>query len=397
MSLRVVDPTKSIVRDAAALADTCRALRAAGTFGFDTEFIRERSYLPQVCLIQAATADRLALIDPLCVDVAPFWELVLDGGLRKVVHAGAQDLEMCYLRTGRGAANVYDVQIAAGLAGYAYPLSYTKLVQQILRKQVAQGETYSEWAQRPLSPEQLRYAADDVLHLPAIADKLTARLDRLGRLDWLAEEMRPLESVDSYACGSDEIWRRVRGWKALNPQRLAVLRELAQWREAAAREADLPPRSFLRDEVLAAMARQTPRTVEDLATVRGFPRPMARRDGHTILNVLKKGRNAEAPHRPDGGEVAEEDDSARMLTDLVMAARQSACIANKLSPKLFAGRTEYAELVRGLRNGLPDGSPPKLLTGWRAAFAGNTLKAMLEGRRKLRVTNLKKHPRLKLE
>jgi len=369
--------TKLYIDSTRALRSLCKTLRAAGEFGFDTEFIRERSYIPQLCFVQAATPDTVALIDPFCVEMDEFWQLVLDPDVLKIVHAGEQDLEMGYLQTRKAPANVVDVQIAAGLAGMDYPLSYGNLVREVVGADVPQGNAFSEWSQRPLSDEQLRYAAADVAYLCPVWDDLSERLAQVGREGWLREEMAPFERKDAYACEPSLLYQRVRGWEQLSPRTLAVLRELAAWRERATRKADLPPRTFVTDPALRAVARDLPETIPELARVKGFPRPLARRAGRTILKHIEKGRNVPRSQMPHPGVSRRSESSRRKSVDAAMAAGQAHCLENQLCHSLFASRASYAALVRYLGRGGKNASPPRLLTGWRKEFAGEMLAALL--------------------
>jgi len=374
-----------MVTDTAKLRRVCRALRAAGTFGFDTEFIRERSYLPQLCLIQAATADLVALIDPFEVDAGEFWALVTDPEVCKIVHAGTQDVEMCHLRTARTGANIFDVQVAAGLVGLGYPLSYGKLVHAVLGTKIPQDKSYSEWGRRPLTRGQLRYAVADVLHLNAIYKIFRKRLRKLGREAWMREEMKPLETTDLFECEPQDRWKRVQGWQRLNRRKLAVLRELAIWRDEGARKLDVPPRTFLRDRVLTTLARQMPLTLKDLRMTKGFPRPLAASDGKAVIEAIKAGSATAESNLPDWSPQKEETAVDKMLVDLASATGQALCISSDLSHSLFASRANYAGLVSAIRCGNPDPRTLRLLTGWRKKFAGRKLKEMLAGQRTIKV------------
>lgn len=390
------DPVKLLVEDASSLRGLCRNLRAAGVFGFDTEFIRERSYLPQLCLVQVATADLVALIDPFSVQIDEFWRLLLDPTLEKVVHAGQQDIEMCYLSTGNTPANIFDVQVAAAFTGLPYPMSYHSLVQRIRRVKLVHDATFSEWSQRPLTKGQLGYAADDVLHLVPLKEKLDRKLCKLGRAAWMAEEMQALVTEEQYAAHPQELWRKVRGRKQLGRRELAVLRELAQWRESAAEQADLPPRTFLRDEAMSAVARQMPRTMDQLQATRGFPKPLARRAGKAVLRAVRKGRETPEAKSPHAVAEKEHSPSNKMLTNLATAIGESMCLWQGLSHNLLASQSDYAELVRSLQRKGPDLGRLKLMTGWRKEFAGMGITEVLTGKRNIRVKSLPKGPRLEL-
>ena len=387
MSLENTDPSEFLVTDPKRFGEVCKALREAGTFGFDTEFIRERSYQPQLCLIQAATPGLIALIDPFKVDAGEFWELVADGDICKIVHAGSQDLEMCYLHIKRPGANIFDVQVAAGLVGLGYPLSYGKLVQGLLARKSLQDKSYSEWSRRPLGPGQLHYAVEDVIHLDMVHKILKKRLKKLGRETWLRQEMQPLESTDMFDCKPQDRWRRVQGWQRLNRRKLAILRELAAWREQGARRHDVPPRTFLRDQVLTALSRQMPTTVKELRHTKGFPRPLASKEGKNVLQAIETGRNVPEAKLPDSAQPKDENPVDKMLVDLVSATGQSICLARDLCHSLFASRSLYAALVSAVRYGIPEPDSLKLLTGWRRKFAGKRLKEMLAGKRTIKVAN----------
>jgi ribonuclease D len=340
-----------------------------------------------LCLIQAATPDLVALIDPFEVDAGEFWDLVADENIRKIVHAGSQDLEMCYLHIQKPGANIFDVQIAAGMVGMGYPMSYGKLVYATLGKKILQDKSYSEWSRRPLSAGQLNYATEDVLYLDSIHTILTKRLKKLGRETWLREEMGALESEDSFECKPRDRWKRVQGWQRLNRRKLGVLRELAAWREEGASRYDLPPRSFLKDQVLTAMSRQMPTSVKAIRDTKGFPRPLAGNEGEAILEAIETGRNIPEAELPDPIQPKDDNPIDKMLQDLASATGQSICLAEDLCHSLLASRGHYAALVSSVRYGIPKQDTLKLLTGWRKEFAGDRLREMLVGERTIKVAN----------
>jgi ribonuclease D len=273
------------------------------------------------------------------------------------------------------------------MVGLGYPLSYGKLVQALLGEKTLQDKSYSEWSHRPLSPGQLRYAVEDVIHLDSIHKILKKRLKKLGRETWLRQEMQTLESTDLFDCKPQDRWRRVQGWQRLNRRRLAILRELAAWREQGARRYDLPPRTFLRDQVLTALSRHMPTTVKELRDTKGFPKPLAGKEGKTVLQAIETGRNVPEAKLPDPNQPKDENPVDKMLVDLVSATGQSICLAEDLCHPLFASRSHYAALVSSTRYGTPKPDTLKLLTGWRKKFAGKRLKEMLAGKRTIKVAN----------
>src|SRR4051812_3274087 len=215
-------PEESSVATRSGLDELVTHLRDAGRFAFDTEFVSEETFEPVLCLVQVATRDRLAIIDPLAVrDLSPFWDVVLDPGVELVMHAASEDLRICRFQTGRVPSHVFDVQVVAGLVGYGYPLSLGNLVNQVLRVSLPGGETRTDWRRRPLSPAQLRYALDDVRHLLDLADRLGVELDRLGRASWAESELAGFVAAIQDRAG-EERWRRLPGLHQLNRRGLEV-------------------------------------------------------------------------------------------------------------------------------------------------------------------------------
>ncbi len=268
-------------------------LRAAGRFAFDTEFVSEETFEPVLCLIQVATRDRLAVVDPLAVrDLAPFWELINDPAIEVVMHAASEDLRICRFQTGIVPRRVFDVQIAAGLTGFGYPLSLGNLVAQALRVSLPGGETRTDWRRRPLSDAQIRYALDDVRHLLDLADQLAAQLARLGRSEWAETEFAQFVSAIQNRVEEDR-WRRLPGLHQLNRRGLEVARRLAEWRYDEARRTNRPLRQLMRDDLLMAIARRQPSSRRDLEALRDFNRPQLLSKGADILAVI-----AEAQARP---------------------------------------------------------------------------------------------------
>ena len=353
-----------VVSDPGRLRGICRAIRAAGAFAVDTEFIRERSYRPKLCLVQVAVGDTVSLLDPLALDLAEFWPLVVDPAIVKIAHAGTQDWEMCFHACGKPPANVFDVQVAAGLAGLPYPLSYGKLVRQIFDVEIPQGHSFSDWLRRPLTAQQLEYAAADVTWLTPVYEFLRRRLTELGRLDWMTQEMQPFEGTELYWCEPWQAWRKVRGIGRLSPVELAVLRELAVWRETAAAIADLPARTFLADPAMVALARAKPAAATAVAACRFVPRPLASRHGDDITRAVQAGLATPKDKLPRLPKSPPLDGDKELVHRLAVAGAQH-CLANQITPELFAAKHNYSELVRALTDRRKSKHAPHLLAGWR--------------------------------
>ncbi|MDB5292111.1 MAG: hypothetical protein JWL69_3352, partial [Phycisphaerales bacterium] len=321
-------------------------LRADGSFAYDTEFIGELTYFPQLCLIQVASHQRVGLIDPLAqLDLRPLWELLADPSVEKIVHAGEQDIEPVVRHLNRPAANVFDTQIAAGLIGLPYPVSLSKLVAELTGAKLGKGLTFSHWDQRPLSPIQLKYAADDVRYLPAARAEMGRRLEKLGHASWALEECTAMCDTSLYRFDPESSYLRVRGAASLQPRNLAVLRELTNWRDAAARAHDVPPRSFLKDEVLADLAKNPVKSVDKLARVRGLPRPVEHQYGAEIVEATSRAMSMPAPNLPSGRD-PEPTATEKFRSDALFAAAQCICAGLSLDPSLVASRQDVSDFYR---------------------------------------------------
>lgn len=245
-----------LITDPDGLRELCVKLEPAARIAIDTEFVPEYTYTPTLCLIQLATDELLALVDPLAVqDLTPLWEAFVRPGREIVLHAGKEEMNFILGNAGRLPEEVFDVQLAAGFVGLGYPLAYSKLAHRLTRAHPASAETRTDWRNRPLSERQIQYALDDVRHLLPIRDKLGQMLQGLGRTSWFVDEsvcfrQRILER------DSNEPWRRISGAGSLSPRELAVLREIANWRDSRAKKLNKPTRWILRDDLLSDLAKR---------------------------------------------------------------------------------------------------------------------------------------------
>ena len=359
----------ALIGDEAALRGLVQSWPTGAGLALDTEFVRERTYYPKLCLVQVAAGDSLALIDPLAIqDARPLVAPFTDPGRPKLLHAARQDIEALLPLTGMPLAPVFDTQLAAALLGFAAQIGYADLVRQLIGVELAKGHARTDWARRPLSPEQLAYAADDVRYLPELAALLDERLKAAGRNGWMAEESAALTDISLYRVEPAEAWRRLKGLERLQPAAQGALRALACWREERAMERDLPRGWVLPDAALYEIAQARPRTREELSRLPGVPRATAERAGGEILNLLAA-----------GSDVTDEliaDDVARagpeQLRRLKALQKQLLAIAGELGiqPEVLATRRDLAALLRGER-ALP------ILSGWRRNVIGEPLLATL--------------------
>jgi ribonuclease D len=279
---------------------------------------------------------------------------------------------------------LFDLQLAAGLAGFSYPLSHGALVNQVVGVQLAKGETLTEWRSRPLTPEQIRYAFDDVRYLLPAKAKLAARLDRLGRTSWAREECVRLTQHAAPEEPNNERWRKLRGIGSLDRRRLAVVRALYEWREGVADRTNRPPRTIVRDDLLIEIARRSPTRPRDLESVRGLPK----RDLEAIVQTVLAARDLPPQEWPEPPDRDQDPPQVGFVTNVLTAVLGDFCARNRLAANLVASTADVKLLVRARREG---GEPParSLLTrGWRAEHVLPSLLDVLEGRRTVRVTDV---------
>jgi ribonuclease D len=370
------------------LAKLCRELAAAPLVAFDTEFVSEHTYRPELCLIQVAAGDRAAVIDPQAVDVAPFWQQLASGAHETVVHSGREELLFCLAAVGRPPARLLDVQIAAGLVGHEFPAAYGSLMYKLLGTRLAKGETRTDWRRRPLSANQISYALDDVRYLGPMAAKLRKRLEELDRTSWLAAEMEAWQA-EVGATRGDERWWKVSGTSGLSRRSLAIVRELWRWREREAERRDWPPRRVLRDDLIVELAKRKTSDPKQIRAVRGMERRDFERIVPQLSAAIERGLNAADDDCPAPGK---RDVSAQLsvLGQFLSTALGSICRAADLAPSLVGTASDVRELVAyrlGLAQDNGAGEPPLLARGWRAQVVGRLIEDMLAGRMAIRVAD----------
>jgi ribonuclease D len=380
------DQPEQLVTRPEELAACCEHLAACRQFGLDTEFVGEDSYHPRLCLVQVATPERLFLIDPLSVGpLDAFWKLVIDPANLVVVHAGREEVRLCRLWAGQTPGNLFDLQIAAGLVGLAYPLSHGTLVNQVLGAQLSKGESLTEWRDRPLTPAQIRYAFDDVRYLLPLWQRLAHQLAQLRREDWAREEFTRLALAVAPEGSVDEKWRRLRGLGSLDRKRLAVVRELFAWREETAARTNRPARTIVRDDLLIEIARRNPARERDLHVIRGLPR----RDLSAILEVVHRALALPPEQMPVviGREI--DPPQVSMVAGVLTAVLGDFCVRRRLAPNLVASASDVKALIRAKLQGEPPPADSLLTQGWRGQHVLPELHAVLEGRRGLRIANVR--------
>jgi ribonuclease D len=380
------DLPEQIVTQPEELTACCSYLASLPHFGFDTEFVGEDTYHPRLCLIQVATDERLILIDPLSTGpLDAFWDLVVDPARVAVVHAGRAEVRLCRLATGKPPGNLVDLQLAAGLIGMTYPIGHGPLVKQLLDIHLAKNETLTEWRNRPLTPSQIRYAFDDVRYLLPLWQKLSQRLESLGRMDWAREEFNRLVTTVSPEEPNTEKWRKLRGLGSLDRRRLAVVRALYAWREEAAEETNRPTRAVVRDDLLVEIARRNPTKERELQVVRGLPH----RDLRAIIEVVNQARQLPPEQCPKPMDRDQDPPQVTLVGNVLSAVLGDLAIRLSVSQSLIASGQDVKQLVRSRRSRTTLPSDSILTSGWRAAHVLPELTAILDGKRMLRVADVR--------
>ncbi len=372
------------ITDDRGLEDLAMRLRDCRLLGLDTEFLTERNYFPRLCLIQIATENLLAVVDPLeCSNLTLLGEVFTDD-LELVVHSGEQDLAIVDRHLGRVPARVFDTQVAAAFLGYGHRIGYSRLVEACCGTRPQSSQAYTDWAKRPLETAQVDYAIDDVRYLLRCRSFLMEELQSRGRLEWAQQECafaraRALEGHDPY-----QQWRKVSGLRGLHGQQLAILRELAAWREEHAAARNEPRQRIVSDRVLIELARRGPKRPEDLRKYRGLHPNEASRSGKAIIAAVGRGRQQppEAlPVRPPRSS-PDDDPNVAALATLLDAFLRARALEMKISSRLLANRNDLERLVRlsvnGDRAGDTAGRHP-LLDGWRRQVAGEDILRLLRG------------------
>jgi ribonuclease D len=358
----------AILTDDAAIARLAGRLDGAPFIGLDTEFMRERTYRPQLCLLQLSTPAEITCIDPLAgPSLAPLSAVLGNEAATKVIHAARQDLEVLWPLAGR-IGNVFDTQVAAALTGLPAQIGYSDLVRRLLGVELTKSETRTDWSRRPLSDAQLAYAADDVRHLGALRERLTAMLADLGRLDWLAEELRDLGDPGQLFVDPEQAHERLRWSGELDPDRARLVQQLAAWRERRAVEKDRPRSWILDDAGLRALVLAAPRDRHGLASLPELTPGFVERSGTAVLEVIEAARlparlpPPPARPRPDPEHLTR----VKRLSGVV----QEAARALSLSPEILGTRRDLEALASGRRD-------VELLTGWRGEVLADRLLAQL--------------------
>jgi len=369
-----------------ALIDFCQRVRLSDYITVDTEFMREKTYWSILCLVQIAGKDESDCIDTLAegIDLKPLYDLMADDGILKVFHAARQDLEIFFHQAGQVPHPVFDTQVAAMVCGFGDSVGYEALIAELVKAQIDKGSRFTDWTLRPLSGRQIDYALADVTHLRPAYEKLSDMLSVNGRESWLEEEMAVLESSDTYNGNPRNAFRRI---KARNTtfRMLAVLRELAAWRETEAQRRDVPRNRVMRDEQLVEIAHHTPKSVEQLARTRGLGDKLAHGNyGQKILEAIKIAQDLKDGDCPEPEQKTKLPRGLGPVTDLLKVLLKMKSEDSDVAGKLLASSSDI-ELIAALG----EFADVKAMKGWRREVFGNDALKLRAGELSLSVKGKK--------
>jgi ribonuclease D len=379
------DPAMRIVETNEALSAFVAELGQAPYLALDTEFLRDQTYYPKLCLIQVAAPGIEGIIDPLApnIDLAPFYDLIRRPEIVKVMHAARQDIEIFYLQGGVLPDPLFDTQIAAMVAGFGDAASYETLARKIAHVEIDKSARFTDWSHRPLSKRQLEYAMADVTHLRVIYEWLKARLEKTGRSAWVAEEVAALQDPALYKLDPEQAWKRLKP-RTTNKRFLAVLAALAAWREREAQTRDIPRGRVLKDEALTEIAAHPPETPEALDRIRAVPKGFANsKMGKGLMDAILQGVSGPPPE----GAVADNRQQRRRrepspaVVDLLKTLLRLRAEAAHVAPRLIANAEDIERLAAHEDDGLA------ALHGWRQEVFGKDAIALRKGELAIAVEN----------
>lgn len=374
----------NIVTDSESLAEICARLSEAPYITVDTEFLRETTFWPKLCLIQMAGGDDEVIVDPLAedIDLASFYDLMANENVVKVFHAARQDIEIIHHQAGVIPKPLFDTQVAAMVCGFGDSVGYENLIRQLTGHQIDKTSRFTDWSRRPLSDKQLAYAMGDVTHLRVAYEKIKKRLDNSGRAHWLAEEMAVLETPGTYVTDPKDAWKRIR-FKTRSKRNLAVLMEVAAWREREAQGRDVPRNRILKDDALQEIATQTPKEAADLDRLRAVPRGFGRSNlAGDLLIAVSNGLNADTSIVPDPRSMNEPSPQGiGPIVELLKVALKIACDRNSVAQKLIANVSDLEKIAAD------DNADVAALKGWRREIFGEDALKLKHGEFCLAIEN----------
>lgn len=369
-----------LVETDAALRDFMARCAKSPYMAIDTEFLREKTYYPKLCLVQIAIEGEVAIIDPLGIrDLSVMAPALSDPNIMKIFHASSQDIEILYHETGVVPTPVFDTQVAAALLGKTQQASYASLVHTFCGVTLPKKDSFTDWSRRPLSDSQVEYAADDVTYLPKIYRDMVSRLKEKGRLSWLDDAFAEISNPEKYEIDPRTRWRKLRRVNQLTPRQIAAAREFAAWREERAQKANIPRKWVVSDEQIVEACRREARTLDELYMVRGMRESLRPAEGRIVLKCIKCGLECAEEDLPVVQKAHKSEANVDIAVDLMNAIVHLRARQNRIAPQTLAPQNELMKLARGHEEDC------ELLTGWRYRVVGKELSAFLNGEFSLRL------------
>ena len=365
--------TVEFINTEADLITFCQQIVDTPWLAVDTEFLREKTYYAQLCLIQVATEDRIACIDPLAIaDLKAILDIIYNPNVTVVFHAARQDLELFYLLRCELPTDVFDTQLAATVLGYGDQIGYGNLVKLCLSVNLEKAHSRTDWSKRPLDPDQIDYAADDVRYLRDVYKLLVKSLSEKNRTHWLTDDFAYLTDKNNYEPDPSSIWRKLKGAGRLKGVQLAILQKLAEWREHRAIKSNRPRRWILKDDVLLDLARLAPETTKKMGLIRGLESSTIERFGKTFIELIASGKNIPKDQWPILKKPQILTTQQDAIVDALMALLRKFCDEQSIAPIAVASRKDIERMVTGDES-------IELLQGWRSEIVGHHLQAFLNG------------------
>lgn len=362
------------IENQTSLEDFVKRAEKSKILAIDTEFLRDRTYYPMLCLMQMSTESEVVIIDPFAIeDLSVIVPLLLDEGIVKLFHAGRQDLEIILRETGVLPKNIFDTQIAAALLGHSHQIGFAAAVHTFLGETIKKTDSFTDWSRRPLAESQLNYAADDVIYLPQLYSIMRDLLEERNRLSWLKNDFAELEDPANYVVDPYERFRHLKRGNQLLGRQLACARELAAWREIQAQKRDIPRRWLLTDEQIVEVCKRDPRTIDDLFMVRGIREHLSVRDARQVIDLFNKVYKMPKSEWPEPEQPSKNLPNVDSALDLMEAIVRVRAKENDIAMQTLATRSELSKLARGQYRGV------ELLKGWRRRLVGDELLELLNG------------------
>ena len=368
-------PAPVLITTTQALAELCTRLAAEPYVTVDTEFMREKTYFPELCVVQLAGAHDVAVVDAQAqgIDLAPLGALLANPDVVKVFHACRQDIEIFLLRYGAVPARIFDTQIAAMVAGFGDQVGYGELVANLAGFHIDKAHRFSDWSARPLTPAQITYAAADVTHLRVVYERLTARLSADNRLDWVAEDMGALADPATYRVDPERAWERLK-LRTNNRRQLALIQHITAWREREAQRINIPRQRLLKDEQIPEIAALAPDTADALTRARGISSGFATgKSGASLLAAIAAAKAIPEENLPRQEHQREQNRASPALISLLKVLLNARAEQNNVAPRLIASADEIEALA--LEN--TENNPA--LHGWRAEMFGTDAQRLIRG------------------